>query len=190
MYSVTENMCSPFSIQSVAFWYTDFYTTLYFVSQRNYKTLAMQADALTRTRYFYSLKVIISHPIVYTERLGYLSVCATTLRPSPPTHVCICNGHPSSQLFYVHRALCPVVQLRNDIWWWWRRWQRRQIFYKVCDPECCITLHVHWAYSTVWRVGYLYTVLSMPVSTVSTWMSYSEVRSSCLCHWSRQRSGS
>jgi hypothetical protein len=49
---------------SVAFSYTNFYTTLYFVNQRNYKTLAIQAHALTRTRYFYSLNVIISYPIV------------------------------------------------------------------------------------------------------------------------------
>jgi hypothetical protein len=44
------------------------------MNQRNYKTLAMQAHALTRTRYFYSLNVLISHPIVYKEGLGYLSV--------------------------------------------------------------------------------------------------------------------
>jgi hypothetical protein len=89
------------STQSVAFWYTDFYTTLYFVNQRNYKTLAMQAHALTRTRYFYNPNVIISHPIVYKEGLGYLSVCAIASRSSPPSHVC-CNGQRSSELFCVH----------------------------------------------------------------------------------------
>jgi hypothetical protein len=54
MYSVAENIF-PLLIQtqSVAFWYNDFYTKLYFVYQRDYKTLAMQAHALTRTRYFY-----------------------------------------------------------------------------------------------------------------------------------------
>jgi hypothetical protein len=86
----------------VAFSYTDFYTTLYFVNQRNYKTLAMQAHALTRKRYFYSLNVIISHPTVQSEGLGYLSVCAIALRSSPPSHVCICNGQRSSELFCVH----------------------------------------------------------------------------------------
>jgi hypothetical protein len=40
--------------QSVGFSCTDFYTALYFVNQRKYKTQAMQAHALTRTRYFYS----------------------------------------------------------------------------------------------------------------------------------------
>jgi hypothetical protein len=38
MYSVTENIFFPFSTQLVAFSYTDFFTTLYFVNQRNYKT--------------------------------------------------------------------------------------------------------------------------------------------------------
>jgi hypothetical protein len=58
----------------------------------------MQANALTRKRYFYSLNIIISHPIVYKEGLGYLSVCAIASRSSPPSHVCICNGHPSLDL--------------------------------------------------------------------------------------------
>jgi hypothetical protein len=46
----------------------------------------MQAHALTRTRYLNSLNVIISHPIVYKEGLGYLSVCAIASRSSPPSH--------------------------------------------------------------------------------------------------------
>jgi hypothetical protein len=71
----------------VAFWYADFHTTLYFVNQRNYKTLAMQAHALTRTHYFYSLSVMISYPIVYKEGLGYLSVRAIASRSSPPSRV-------------------------------------------------------------------------------------------------------
>jgi hypothetical protein len=66
MFSVTENKFFPLliSTQSVAFSCTDFCTTLYSVKQRNYKPLAMQAHASTRTRYFYSLHVIISHLIV------------------------------------------------------------------------------------------------------------------------------
>jgi hypothetical protein len=36
----------------------------------------MQTHALTRMRYFYSLNVITSHPIVHKEGLGYLSVFA------------------------------------------------------------------------------------------------------------------
>jgi hypothetical protein len=51
--------------QSVAFWYTDFCTTLYFVNQRNYKTLAMQAHALTRKRYFYSPRTGLSRRMCY-----------------------------------------------------------------------------------------------------------------------------
>jgi hypothetical protein len=73
-----------------------------FVNRTNFFSLAMQAHALTRTSYFYRLNVIISYPIVYKEGLGYLSACAIALRSSPPTHVCICNGHPSSDLFCVH----------------------------------------------------------------------------------------
>jgi hypothetical protein len=90
------------STQSVAFSYTDFYTTLYFVNQRNYKTLAMQTHAFTRTRYFYSLNIIISHLTENKEGLGYLSVCAIASRSSPPSHVCICNGHPGSELCCCH----------------------------------------------------------------------------------------
>jgi hypothetical protein len=86
----------------VAFSYTNFYTTLYFVNQRNYKPLAMQAHVLTRTCYFCSLNVIISHPIVYKEGLGYHSVCAIASRSSPPTHVCICNGHSGSEVCCIH----------------------------------------------------------------------------------------
>jgi hypothetical protein len=59
------------STQSVDVSNTDFYTTLYFVNQRNYKTLAMQAQALTRARCFYSLNLIISHPIIYDKGVGY-----------------------------------------------------------------------------------------------------------------------
>jgi hypothetical protein len=83
---LTENISPPplISTQSVAFSCTDFNATLYFVNQRNYKTLAMQAHASTSTRYFYSQNFTISHPIVYKEGLGYLSVCAIASRSSPP----------------------------------------------------------------------------------------------------------
>jgi hypothetical protein len=61
MKSATENIFPLLiSTQSVTFLFTDFYTTLYFVNQGNYKTLAVQAHALTRTRCFYSLNVMIS----------------------------------------------------------------------------------------------------------------------------------
>jgi hypothetical protein len=92
----------------VAFSCTDFHTTLYFVNQRNYKTLAMQSHALTRTRYFYSLNVIISHPIGHKEGLGHLSVCAVASRSFPPSHVCIYDGQRSSELFCVH---CSLVEM-------------------------------------------------------------------------------
>jgi hypothetical protein len=52
------------STQSVAFWYTDFYTTLYFFKQRDYETFAVPAHTQTCTRYFYNLNAIISLPIV------------------------------------------------------------------------------------------------------------------------------
>jgi hypothetical protein len=57
------------------FWYNDFYTTLYFVTQKNYKTLEMQAHALTRMRYFYSLNVIISHLTVQGKIELSLRMC-------------------------------------------------------------------------------------------------------------------
>jgi hypothetical protein len=99
MCTINENIFSLLiSTQLVAFWCNDFYTALYFVNQRNYKTLAMQAHALTRTRYFYSLNVIISHPLGHKEWLGYHSLCAIASRSSPLIPACVCNGHPSSQL--------------------------------------------------------------------------------------------
>jgi hypothetical protein len=72
------------------------YITLYFVNQRNYKTSAIC------TCYFNSLHVIVLHPTVQKEELGYPSVRATALRSSPPSAVCICNGHPSSELCCGH----------------------------------------------------------------------------------------
>jgi hypothetical protein len=97
-------------MQSVAFWYTDFYTTLYFVNQRNYKTLAMQAHALTHTHYFCTLNIIISHPIVYKEGLGYLSMCVIAPGSYSPHYVCICNSQQSLELFCIH---CRCVLCRR-----------------------------------------------------------------------------
>jgi hypothetical protein len=45
----------------------------------------MLAHPLIRTRYSYSLTVIISHPKEHKEGLGYLSVCAIASRSSPPS---------------------------------------------------------------------------------------------------------
>jgi hypothetical protein len=56
--------------------YTYLYTTLYFVNQRDYKTQHYKTHALTHTRYFYNLNLIMSHLIIYNEGRGYLSVCA------------------------------------------------------------------------------------------------------------------
>jgi hypothetical protein len=72
----------------------------------------MQAHALTRMRYFFSPNIIISHPIVYTEGLGYLSVCAVASRSFPPSHVCICNGHPGSELRCGHCTASKRSELR------------------------------------------------------------------------------
>jgi hypothetical protein len=58
---------------------------------------------------------------VYKEGLGYLSVCAVASRSSPSTHVCICNGHPGSELCCVHcndptpqPAKCLPTRIRFD----------------------------------------------------------------------------
>jgi hypothetical protein len=57
MFNVTEkNFPLLISTKSLEFSYNDFYTTLYFVSQRNYKILTMQAHTLTQMHYFYSLR--------------------------------------------------------------------------------------------------------------------------------------
>jgi hypothetical protein len=114
MYSATENIFSPFNFDTIGdISYTDFYTALYFENQRNYKTLAMQAHALTRTRYFFSLNLLISHPIVYKEGLSYLSVCAIASQSSPPTHVCIRNGHPGSELCCGHCKQTDCSRLKE-----------------------------------------------------------------------------
>jgi hypothetical protein len=149
MCSVIENIFPLLiSTQSVAFSHTDFYTTLYFVNQRNYKTLAMQEHALTRTRYFYSLNVIISHPIVYKEGLGYLSVCAIASLSSPPSHVCIRNGHPGSELCCVHcnENIPSVFQSWTDIY---------------TAHLCC------W----VWFLGIPLFVSTVDVTWPSAWMT-------------------
>jgi hypothetical protein len=64
----------------------------YFVNKTNYRTLAMQAHVLTRTRYFYSL-----------------NACAIASRSSPPSHVCIYNGQQSSALICVQ-----LIQTHSD----------------------------------------------------------------------------
>jgi hypothetical protein len=116
----TENIFPLFiSTESVSFWCTNFSTTLYFVNQRNYKTLAVQTHALTRTRYIYNLNVIISHPIVQGRTGLSLSVCYRfAVFPSLPR---VFISHPSSELFCVHyiavsttyAKTCPTAQIRD-----------------------------------------------------------------------------
>jgi hypothetical protein len=73
VYSIRENIFLPLiSTESVALWYTYFHITLSFVNQMNCKTLAMRTHALSRTRYFYGINIIISYPVVYREGLGSL----------------------------------------------------------------------------------------------------------------------
>jgi hypothetical protein len=90
--------------QSGAFWYTDFHTALYFLFIKGTIKYWQCRHTPKPARYFYSLNVIISHLIIYKEGLGYLSVFAIASLSSPPSHVCICNGHPSSELFCVHSS--------------------------------------------------------------------------------------
>jgi hypothetical protein len=90
------------STQSMTFLNIDFYTTKYFVSQMNCKTLAVERHALTRTRYFYILTAVISHPAVYKEGLNYLSLRAVFSLSSSSSHECICKG---LELFCVHFSL-------------------------------------------------------------------------------------
>jgi hypothetical protein len=83
------------------------HTVLLWTKGSIYEILALQAHAFTLTCYFYRLNVITSHLIVHKEGLGYLSVCAVASRSSPPSLVCICNGHPGSELW------CARCKLRN-----------------------------------------------------------------------------
>jgi ribosomal protein L24E len=71
MYRKTENIFYPFNFDTVGgILIHGLLYSLCFVNRRNYKTQAMQTHVLTRTRYFYSLNVIISYPIVYKQGLG------------------------------------------------------------------------------------------------------------------------
>jgi hypothetical protein len=59
-------------------------------------------------------------------RLGYLSVCAIASRSYTPSHVCICNGHPGSELCcgncihsyqLVSFRCCPNLTHRCTVVW-------------------------------------------------------------------------
>lgn len=78
------------SIQSVAFWYTAFYTTLSFVNLRNNKTLATQAHALTRTRYILQPKRNNFTP-KGTSHYWIISPCVISLSGLLPS-TCTCKG--------------------------------------------------------------------------------------------------
>jgi hypothetical protein len=100
-YSVTENILHPLILtQSVEFSFTGLHTTLCSVNQRNCKALAKQTQALTYILYFYSLKVIISHPIAQASSgLSLRAYCFFTVFPSLPL-VC----HTGSELRCGHRT--------------------------------------------------------------------------------------
>jgi hypothetical protein len=110
------------STQSVAFWYTDFYTALYFVNHRTYKTLAMQAHALTRMRYFYSLNVIISHPTVQGS---------TELSLRPCCRFAVFISCVSVTVNEARSYFASTVPTGQQAWWAaepvWRRWRREEI---------------------------------------------------------------
>jgi hypothetical protein len=75
----------------------------------------MQSHASTLTRFFYNINIIISYPIIYKDRLSYLFVCAVALRSSPPSHVCVCNGHPGSELCCVHCNSDMLLRKRSGV---------------------------------------------------------------------------
>jgi hypothetical protein len=74
------------SIQFVVFWYTNFYTVLYFVNHRSYKTLAKQAHDLTHLHYFCSLNVI-NFTSSSVGKDWVISICAFTSQSSPASHI-------------------------------------------------------------------------------------------------------
>lgn len=90
-YCVTENIFSSFNFERVGgvlmHW---MYTVVYFV---NYKTLALQADALIRMLYFCSLNILTSYLAKHTKAGLSLRTCYRfTISPSLP--LCICGGRP------------------------------------------------------------------------------------------------
>jgi hypothetical protein len=109
VYNVTENMFSVLVRHNLWHFDTHFYTTLYFVNQRNCRTLAMRTHALTRTRYFCSINVIILRPIACKEGLGYLryvlSLCGL---PIPPKCIFV-------TIEGVRRYFASAVQMAFDV---------------------------------------------------------------------------
>jgi hypothetical protein len=103
-----------------------------FCEARNYRTQVMQAHASTRMSYFCILNVIISQLIVHKE--GLLSVCAIASWSSPPSHVCICNSHPGSELCWFH---CPLHNFIEWKVWWWYKLKKSVIFtlLNVCSKN-------------------------------------------------------
>jgi hypothetical protein len=70
----------------------------------------MQAHALTCTRYFFSLNIIILHPVEKKEGLSYLSICALILPPPPPPQY-ICNGRSGPELCYNHLTKYSILRV-------------------------------------------------------------------------------
>jgi hypothetical protein len=105
------------STQSVAFWHSDVCTTLYFVKQRNYKTL--YGNAGTRFNPHALLLQLKRNNFTSDsiQGLGYLFVCAIASRSSPPSHFFIVNGHPGPDLssvyciFFVHWGCSMCVHI-------------------------------------------------------------------------------
>lgn len=104
MYSETENILSTFNANTVSFWCFDFTR---FVKTSD-ETVAVQTRALTRTRYFYILNVIISHPTEYKQVVCHLSESDVALLfPLPPTRLFVTATQ-------ARHYFASTVQLKRD----------------------------------------------------------------------------
>jgi hypothetical protein len=101
---------------------------MYFVFQRNYETLSVQAHALTHTCYLYMLHILISRPIVYKEGLGCLSLRVPSHRGLPLSLVCLFTTTYEAQSYFA-----------SVVHWiaWWRDIQKKFSWqFTVCCNSC------------------------------------------------------
>jgi hypothetical protein len=124
----------------VAFLIHWLFTTSYFLNQRNYKTQAMQTHALTRTRYFYSLNVKISHPTVQ-ERTGLsLHMCYRFAVFSSLPHVYSKLGVILRSLYIDGYSRSKKVAVLNFHIYIHKTLERESTF------QCCSGLYLYHSY--------------------------------------------
>jgi hypothetical protein len=60
--------------------------------------------SLTRTRYFCSKNIIVSHPVVRNDGVGFLLAYAITAPSAPSSKLWICDGNEDSRSYFASTA--------------------------------------------------------------------------------------